>query len=61
MVYSGLEFGQFFELRPDCRRVTQALTPAARMVLTLVQMQFIFLNNRVGNATALPTPSESLL
>ncbi|KAJ1522706.1 hypothetical protein ONE63_001867 [Megalurothrips usitatus] len=46
MVYSGLEFGQFFELRPDCRTVTQALTPLARMVLTLVQMQFIFLNNR---------------
>ncbi|KAK3914822.1 Proton channel OtopLc [Frankliniella fusca] len=46
MVYSGLEFGQFFELRTDCRFATQALTPAARMVLTLVQMQFIFLNNR---------------
>ncbi|XP_034238334.1 proton channel OtopLc-like [Thrips palmi] len=46
MVFSGLEFGQFFELTAECRWATQALTPAARMVLTLVQMQFIFLNNR---------------
>jgi len=49
MVYSGLEFGQYFELKESakCRNVTRALTPAARMLLTLVQMQFIFLSNPV--------------
>ena len=48
MVYSGLEFGQFFELKNDenCQNILIALNPAARMVLTLVQMQFIFLNTK---------------
>uniref|UniRef100_A0AAG5DJT8 Otopetrin n=1 Tax=Anopheles atroparvus TaxID=41427 RepID=A0AAG5DJT8_ANOAO len=46
MVYSGLEFGQYFELNasPGCSSIFIALTPAARMLLSLVQMQFIFLN-----------------
>ncbi|XP_053678029.1 proton channel OtopLc [Anopheles nili] len=46
MVYSGLEFGQYFELNasPGCSSIFIALTPAARMILSLVQMQFIFLN-----------------
>ena len=45
MVYSGLEFGQYFELNasPGCSSIFIALTPAARMLLSLVQMQFIFL------------------
>lgn len=49
MVYSGLEFGQYFELKgdPRCSNVLLALTPAARMILTLVQMQFIFVNSKV--------------
>jgi Otopetrin len=48
MVYSGLEFGQYFELKEDsnCQNILIALNPAARMLLTIVQMQFIFLNTK---------------
>lgn len=66
MVYSGLEFGQYFELKgkkfsknikynncvfqypgePGCQNVLIALTPAARTILSIVQMQFIFLNTK---------------
>ena len=48
MVYSGLEFGQYFELKedPKCQNMLIALNPAARMLLTIVQMQFIFLNTK---------------
>lgn len=70
MVYSGLEFGQYFELKGNkkfasnhlkcsvkilkcvdlgekgCRNPLIALTPATRMVLSIVQMQFIFLNTK---------------
>lgn len=48
MVYSGLEFGQYFELKgiAGCQNVLIALTPAARIVLSIVQMQFIFLNTK---------------
>lgn len=78
MVYSGLEFGQYFELKGKrlyifkghfqlfvqhairmtnelhsnlsgekaCQNVLIALTPATRMVLSIVQMQFIFLNTK---------------
>ncbi|XP_075154952.1 otopetrin-like b isoform X4 [Haematobia irritans] len=46
MVYSGLEFGQFFELsgQPGCRDVFVAITPLCRMILCIGQVQFIFLN-----------------
>ncbi|XP_037934879.1 proton channel OtopLc isoform X2 [Teleopsis dalmanni] len=46
MVYSGLEFGQFFELngQPGCRNIFVAITPICRMVLCIAQVQFIFLN-----------------
>lgn len=73
MVYSGLEFGQYFEMNSkyifrrdwikiqartsnfniiktfdkgnaDCGTILTAITPAARMALSIVQMQFIFLN-----------------
>lgn len=46
MVYSGLEIGQYFELqsKPGCSSFMIALTPACRMTLSIVQMQFIFLN-----------------
>lgn len=50
MVYSGLEFGRYFELKNNNKcytNVLQAITPATRMILTLVQVQFIFLNNKV--------------
>uniref|UniRef100_A0A1B0D9N8 Otopetrin n=1 Tax=Phlebotomus papatasi TaxID=29031 RepID=A0A1B0D9N8_PHLPP len=48
MVYSGLEFGQYFELKGEskCQNVLIALTPATRMILSIVQMQFIFLNTK---------------
>ncbi|CAH2063371.1 unnamed protein product, partial [Iphiclides podalirius] len=46
MVYSGLEFGEYFEMADRCRSILSALTPALRMTLTLAQMQFIFLTNK---------------
>lgn len=48
MVYSGLEFGQFFELKGDsgCQNILVAVTPAARMILSIMQMQFVFLNTK---------------
>ncbi|XP_045459372.1 proton channel OtopLc-like [Melitaea cinxia] len=46
MVYSGLEFGEYFEMTDRCRSFLSALTPALRMALTIVQMQFIFLTNK---------------
>ncbi|CAK1578283.1 unnamed protein product [Parnassius mnemosyne] len=46
MVYSGLEFGEYFEMTDRCRSMLSALTPALRMALTLAQMQFIFLTNK---------------
>jgi hypothetical protein len=38
MVYSGLEFGQYFELKEDeaCQNVLIALNPVARMLLSMV-------------------------
>jgi len=50
MIYSGLEFGQYFELEPDtkCHNVLLALTPASRMVFIFTQMCFIFLNDEVN-------------
>lgn len=53
MVYSGLEFGQYFELKEDdsCQNALIALNPAARMLLTIVQMQFIFLNTKEFHMT----------
>lgn len=49
MIYSGLEFAQYFEtnLERNCRDVLLAVTPAARMVFTFSQMYFIFLNAKV--------------
>ena len=49
MIYSGLEFGQYFELERNtkCHNVLLALTPATRMAFIFIQMYFIFLNNEV--------------
>lgn len=51
MIYSGLEFGQYFELERDtkCHNVLLALTPATRMAFIFIQMYFIFLNNEVSD------------
>lgn len=50
MIYSGLEFGQYFELERNtkCHNVLLALTPATRMAFIFIQMYFIFLNNEVS-------------
>nr|CAD7574447.1 unnamed protein product [Timema californicum] len=49
MIYSGLEFGQYFELEKNtnCHNVLLAVTPATRMAFVILQMQFIFLSNKV--------------
>lgn len=49
MIYSGLEFAQYFETDPGshCHNILMAVTPAARMVFTFIQMYFIFLNAKV--------------
>ena len=51
MIYSGLEFGQYFELERNtkCHNIMLALTPATRMAFIFIQMYFIFLNNEVSN------------
>ncbi|XP_053678028.1 proton channel OtopLc-like [Anopheles nili] len=49
LVYSALDFGQYFELDANtegCRNVLIALMPTIRMVLCLVQMQFIIVSGR---------------
>ncbi|VVC38319.1 Otopetrin [Cinara cedri] len=47
MIYSGLEFGQYFELEPatKCHNILLVLTPATRMAFIFIQMYFIFLND----------------
>lgn len=46
MVYSGLEFGQYFELNglAGCHNIFVAIIPICRMTLCIAQVQFIFLN-----------------
>ncbi|XP_034946817.1 proton channel OtopLc-like isoform X2 [Chelonus insularis] len=48
MIYSGLEFGQYFELERNtkCHNIMLALTPATRMAFIFIQMYFIFLNDQ---------------
>jgi len=51
MIYSGLEFGQYFELKPEnekCHSYMIALTPTVRMIFTFMQMYFIFLNSKMA-------------
>lgn len=52
MIYSGLEFGQYFELERNtkCHNIMLALTPATRMAFIFIQMYFIFLNNEVSGS-----------
>lgn len=49
MIYSGLEFGQYFELErnTNCHNIMLALAPATRMAFIFIQMYFIFLNDKV--------------
>uniref|UniRef100_A0A182T756 Otopetrin n=1 Tax=Anopheles maculatus TaxID=74869 RepID=A0A182T756_9DIPT len=50
LVYSALDFGQYFELDGSdgagCRNLLVALLPAARMLLCVVQMQFIIVSGQ---------------
>lgn len=52
MIYSGLEFGQYFELERNtkCHNIMLALTPATRMAFIFIQMYFIFLNDKVNDS-----------
>ncbi|KAF5277655.1 hypothetical protein FQA39_LY06148 [Lamprigera yunnana] len=49
MVYSGLKFGHYFKLKnnQECiSSVLQAVVSVTRIILTLVQIQFIFFNSK---------------
>ncbi|KFB37962.1 AGAP013356-PA-like protein [Anopheles sinensis] len=48
LVYSALDFGQYFELADDdqCGNALVALMPAVRMVLCVVQMQFVIVSGK---------------
>ncbi|XP_021925160.1 otopetrin-2-like isoform X2 [Zootermopsis nevadensis] len=46
MVYSGLEFGQYFARDSHCDDTVLVFRSATRMLLTLMQIQFMFLNNK---------------
>ena len=49
MIYSGLEFGQFFELesKEHCYSFLYGFTPSSHMAFTFFQLYFIFMNSRV--------------
>lgn len=49
MIYSGLEFVQFFEFnrRSFCYKLVYAITPLTQMTFTFVQLYFIFLNSKM--------------
>ncbi|XP_065574792.1 proton channel OtopLc-like [Artemia franciscana] len=49
MIYTGLEFGQYFEIDSSskCHNILLAITPAARMLFTFIQMYFIFLSSKM--------------
>uniref|UniRef100_A0A6A7FU69 Otopetrin-2-like isoform X2 n=1 Tax=Hirondellea gigas TaxID=1518452 RepID=A0A6A7FU69_9CRUS len=50
MIYSGLEVGQYFDLKatPECADILFVISPVSRMIFTFIQMYFIFLNSRVA-------------
>ncbi|KAF4523611.1 hypothetical protein B566_EDAN014585 [Ephemera danica] len=49
VIYSGLEFGRFFELKSssECRNIFLLVTPLCRIIFVLLQMLFIFTNNKL--------------
>ena len=49
MIYSGLEFAQFFELesKEHCYNFLYGLTPGSHVAFTFIQLYFIFMNSRV--------------
>ncbi|KAJ8871228.1 hypothetical protein PR048_027534 [Dryococelus australis] len=48
MIYSVLEFGQYFDMKEDekCHNALIALTPAVRVVFIITQLQFIFYTSK---------------
>ena len=48
MIYSGLEFGQFFELesKEHCYNFLYGFTPSVHMAFTFIQLYFIFMNSQ---------------
>lgn len=49
MIYCGLEFGQFFEVKPnsECYNILMAVTPCTQMAFTFIQLYFIFMNSKM--------------
>ena len=49
MIYSGLEFAQFFELdtKEHCYNFLYGFTPGCHVAFTFIQLYFIFMNSRV--------------
>ena len=50
VIYSGLQFGQYFELssQKDCDNVLKAVKPLLRIIFALMQMLFIFSYSNVS-------------
>lgn len=50
MIYNGLEFGVFFELKPEspCYQILRGVNPLAQLIFTFMQMYFIFMNARLN-------------
>ena len=50
MIYSGLEFGKYFELvrNVNCSNVLMAVTPALRMAFVINKLQFVFMSDKVS-------------
>lgn len=50
MIYSGLEFGSWFEIpfTSQCYMILRGINPALQMVFTFMQMYFIFMNSRLN-------------
>lgn len=49
MIYSGLEFGQFFELesKEHCYSFLYGFTPSSNMAFTFFQLYFVFMNSSI--------------
>ncbi|XP_055713276.1 proton channel OtopLc isoform X4 [Phlebotomus papatasi] len=50
MIYTGLEFGSFFEIPFDspCHQILRGVNPLLQMIFTFMQMYFIFMNARLN-------------
>ncbi|XP_018899410.1 proton channel OtopLc isoform X2 [Bemisia tabaci] len=50
MIYSGLEFGVFFEtpFNSPCYQILKGINPVLQMIFTFMQMYFIFMNSRLN-------------